>query len=64
MNIHVNSDAAPVVNCVGEEGVKIIVIDDFLVDLQSIKACACESKIFQPDGKTAYPGVRAELPSE
>lgn len=64
MKIQINSDIAPKVTVVGDEGIKIIVIDNFLNDLQSVREFARTGSKFQLDGKTAYPGVRAELPLE
>jgi len=64
MVFQVNPAAAPEVFAVGNENTKIIVIDDFSADLAEVRTPACTAASFSPDGKSAYPGIRARLPDD
>lgn len=64
MEFQVNTAASPEIITVGRENTKVVVIDNFSVDLTALRRFACERAAFGVDGKTSYPGVRATLPTD
>lgn len=49
---------------VGREQTDVLVLDEFLIDLDAVRQQALEAGAFGPDGVTAYPGVRSDFPRE
>jgi hypothetical protein len=60
----VNSMGSLLVREVGQEKTPVIVIDDFAVETGKVIDYACRALDYGPDGSSAYPGVRANLPRE
>lgn len=62
MIFEAGSRVDPYIVEVGNEGTKIIVIDEYSADLEALCSQAIETTSYQEDGQTAYPGLRAVLP--
>jgi hypothetical protein len=59
----VRSNPDPTIFNVGNENTPIIVLDDFLLDTQSLIDIATNYALFFTEKKTTYPGLRADLPA-
>lgn len=49
---------------VGVERTPVIVLDNVLGDLETLKRVACEWAPFSGEGQAGYPGIRAQLPAD
>ncbi|WP_341939165.1 DUF6445 family protein [Marinimicrobium sp. C2-29] len=49
---------------IGAEQTPVIVLDNVLGDLETLKRVACEWAPFSSEGQAGYPGVRANLPAD
>lgn len=58
----INSEFTPVALTVGHEKTPVILIDDFLMNPQGLIQIAINHAVFYAERKTAYPGLRADLP--
>ena len=61
-NIKVNAKAAPQVVYVGKNKTPVIIIDDYVSNLDEITNQVVKNAQFKPEGVTKYPGVRSSIP--
>ena len=60
-DIQVNVDFPPVITRIGREKTPVIVIDDFVANVDEFVSYACDQVSFETEKITMYPGVRAKL---
>lgn len=60
----VNSKCSVTLERIGQGGFPLLVLDDFLLQPQTLRQLACESDEFATDDSDFYPGLRAPLPQD
>ncbi|XQW86494.1 DUF6445 family protein [Thalassotalea piscium] len=60
--IDINRQATVTVESIGQDKTPIIVIDDYVENLEQLVNNVCDRSEFKPDEVTKYPGIRSPIP--
>ena len=63
-DFNINPNIKPTIKLVGKEQTPVIVIDDFVIDINPILDDAINNQSFVADSNSYYPGVRSRLPQD